>query len=444
MPRSIVEVAAPVRAKTFAYDHVDIDAGAGTITCRYHSDEVSFVEVARFEGTVDLDAPGVHRAAELYFVLAGLSYYKTGAAATIDLGEMYSESNAQIVTAGVSGGLAEFAYRNGLDLSDINVVGAPVADRGRDVVALTRGPLIPFGGGIDSIVTVATLRDDDAALFVVGPRSDRFAAIERPAAVTGLEVVRCSRELDTQLFEARRRGWFDGHVPVTAMLSSLAVIGALGQRRRAVVMSNERSASVPNLVVDTRGVNHQWSKSWECEQLQRSWLAAAFNEGVEYYSALRDRSELWVAREFAQRPEYFDAFMSCNRAFRQDPSTRATTWCGECDKCLFIDLVLAPFVDRTALERLFSGCEPLGDPRRSHDLEVLVGLADNPKPFECVGDIDECATALVAAAARADRAGQRNLAELAARCVGARPLAELLVPDGPTNAQERNAARDLL
>ena len=75
---------------------------------------------------------------------------------------------------------------------------------------------------------------------------------------------------------------------------------------------------------------------------------------------------------------------------------------------------------------------------------MLVGLADNPKPFECVGDADECATALVAAAQRPDRADDEALAALAARCTGARPLADLLAVTGPTNAPVRDAARDLL
>jgi len=79
-----------------------------------------------------------------------------------------------------------------------------------------------------------------------------------------------------------------------------------------------------------------------------------------YYSALRDRSELWVAREVAARPDYLATFMSCNRAFRQDPAAREATWCGECDKCLFTDLVLSPFVPRVRLEAIFAGREPLG------------------------------------------------------------------------------------
>ena len=88
--------------------------------------------------------------------------------------------------------------------------------------------------------------------------------------------------------------------------------------------------------------------------------------------------------------------------------------------------------------------EPLGDPSRAADLEVLCGLAASHRPFECVGDSDECATALVATAARADRADQRHLSELAARCVGARPLGEVLAAVAPVHAAALHATRDLL
>ena len=61
-----------------------------------------------------------------------------------------------------------------------------------------RGPLVPFGGGIDSIVTVDAIAAEhrDTALFVLHPPRDRFAAIEGAAAVTGLPVTRVAREID--------------------------------------------------------------------------------------------------------------------------------------------------------------------------------------------------------------------------------------------------------
>jgi len=438
-------VTRPTRARTFAYGDVAVDPVDGTLTCHYRLDDVAFTEVATFEPGVDLAAEGVGPMAVLYHLLAGLSYYKAGAAHVVELGSLaVGPATRALLAAAVADGLGEFALRNDLDLSDVEVRGGraatPVA-----VPAAIAGPLVPFGGGIDSIVSAtAARREDGAALFVVGPRGERFEAIERPASQTGLPIVRCARALDDAVRHATARGFFDGHVPVTAIVSALALVAAVAQRRDAVVMSNERSASAPTVVVDGRAVNHQWSKSLACEELLRGALDERLDGGPTYSSALRDRSELWVAAEFAHHGEYLDTFMSCNRAFRQDPATRATTWCGECDKCLFTDLVLAPFVTRARLEAVFHGREPIADPTRTGDLEVLCGLVDNRKPFECVGDAEECATALVATAARPDRADQRHLAALAARCVDARPLDELLHPVGTSHATASHAPRDLL
>jgi len=439
----MAEVSVHERASSFEYRDVVVDAAAGTITCSYHCAGVEFCEVATFEPDVDLDAGGVASAAVLYHLLAGLSYYKAFAARTIELGELeVGDAAAALLAGALQSGLGEFAYRNQLDLRDVALSGGrPV--RRVELPASERGPLVPFGGGIDSIVTATELAvDADEALFVLSNGSERFAAIERPALRTGLPIVRCHRRLDDKILSSRASGWLDGHVPVTAILSSLALVAAIAQRRSSVVMSNERSASSPNLVVDGRAVNHQWSKSLACEELLRGALDERLANGPAYFSALRDRSELWVASAFARHPEYFSEFMSCNRAFLQDPSKRATTWCGTCDKCLFTNLVLAPFLGRAVLDSVFSGRAPLDDPLRRADLEILVGLTASPKPFECVGDADECATALVAAAARPDRADQHHLHELAARCT-ARPLDELLVASGPTNAIA-HAARDLL
>ena len=450
MTRSIGAVGRPERASTFAYLGVDVDHVGRTLTCRYRSDGTEFSEVASFDESVDLGAPGVEAASVLYLLLAGLSYYKTGAARTVELGGLPAgPATRTLLAAAIRDGLGEFAYRNGLDLADVALHGGtPPARSARPV--RSRGPLIPFGGGIDSIVTASMVArpsdgdgSDDVALFVVGPHDARFEAIERPARVAGLPIVRCARHLDAKV-RAGSDAFFDGHVPVTSMVSALAIVAAIAQVRTGVVMSNERSASSPNLVVDGRPINHQWSKSLECEDLLRAALDEQLNGPPAYASALRDRSELWIAQRFAAMPEYLGAFMSCNRAFRQDPTRRTATWCGACDKCLFTNLVLAPFLDRATLEGVFAGAEPIGDAARVADLEVLVGLADNPKPFECVGDDEECAAALVAVAARTDRADQRHLAELAARCVVGRTLDALLEPCGRTNFREIDAAPDLL
>jgi hypothetical protein len=203
------------------------------------------------------------------FLLAGVSYYKTAAPPVIDLGETaLSETELAFLREFYLQGLGEFGYRNHLDLSSLRIEArrapaeAATLPEAQAEPSGERRALVPFGGGIDSIVVVERVRRlADVALFVVNRPDDRFAAIEAPAAVTGLPVVRAEREIDPQLLRSAELGFLNGHVPVTGILSAIAVLAAVLEDRDAVVMSNEWSASVPTLEYDGRPVNHQFSKS---------------------------------------------------------------------------------------------------------------------------------------------------------------------------------------
>jgi hypothetical protein len=134
------------------------------------------------------------------------------------------------------------------------------------------------------------------------------------------------------------------------------------------------------------------------------------------FSYLRPRTALWVAERFARLPQYHHAFRSCNRAFHQDPARRLDHWCGVCDKCAFIDLILAPFMSPEQLRAVFAadggGGEPLDNPDLAPKFRALLG--SGTKPFECVGEVNECRAAVVLAARRPDRVDSALLAELAA------------------------------
>ncbi len=345
----------------FRYDGYQLDPGRGLLTCRYSLGEHRFAERVSFPGGGDWDGPAVHAAARLVFLLAGVSYYKTAAPDVIDLGDTaVTDAEREFLAGFYAGGLGEFAYRNGLDLSGLRIEGPRLGRHPEQAgPAGQHHPLIPFGGGIDSIVTVELVRQHtQAALFIVGRPGDRFAAIEAPAAVTGLPIVRAEREIDAQLLRSAELGFRNGHVPVTGIISAIAVMAAALDGRDAVVMSNEWSASIPTLEAGGRAINHQYSKSAAFEAAFRSVLAQAGPGLPDYFSALRPFSELWVARRFAQLTQYHRTFRSCNRAFHIDPARRLDHWCGRCDKCAFIDLILAPFLPAADLERIFAGQEP--------------------------------------------------------------------------------------
>jgi len=434
----------------FRYDGYTIDTAESAVVCHYAAGDQAFTERFAFASGGDWADPAVLAAVRILYLLAGVSYYKTSAATVIDLGELATTAQERdfLRTFYVSG-LAEFAYRNGLDLGGLRVEGPDADSVAPAAFAPSPGrPLIPFGGGIDSIVTVAALAPNhaDAALCVVEPPGNRYAAIEDAAAVTGLPVTRIERTIDPLVRRSAELGFLNGHVPVTAVITAAVLVAAVLERRDAVVLSNEWSASVPTLVTNGLAVNHQWSKGEEFEFSFGEVVRAALGPDISVFSFLRPRTELWVAEQFARLPEYHRTFRSCNRAFHQSPAERLDHWCGRCDKCCFVDLVLAPFMERSELETVFAGDEPLQNPANEERFRTLLGLGAGNKPFECVGDIDECRGALVLAAQRQDRAGNELLTRLRANLGDAAPAdpTTLLEPRGTHRIPDRYAPPDLL
>ena len=422
------------RGQVFRYLSYSADPERGTLTCRYELDGREFIERFTLPAGPRWRSEAARAAARLVFLLAGVSYYKTAAPPLIDLGETaLTETELAFLREFYLQGLGEFGYRNNLDLTSLRIEARRAKAEAEAMAAArpealgARRALVPFGGGIDSIVVVERIRRlADAALFVVNRPADRFAAIEASAAVTGLPIVRAEREIDPQLLRSAELGFLNGHVPVTGILSAIAVLAAVLEDRDAVVMSNEWSASVPTLEFDGRPVNHQFSKSDIFEAAFRDVLAQASADRLpEYFSWLRDRTELWVGQEFAALEQYHGSFRSCNKAFYSDPARRLDHWCGQCDKCCFIDLILAPFLPAAALRRIFAVTgEPLDNPALAGKFRSLLGAG--AKPFECVGEVSECRAAVLLAARRDDRVGHPLLTELALEVAG--------WPDAPSAA----------
>jgi UDP-N-acetyl-alpha-D-muramoyl-L-alanyl-L-glutamate epimerase len=419
------------RGRVFRYESFTTDAERGLLTCHYSLDGRHFAERITLAPGPHWPTEAAQAAARLVFLLAGVSYYKTAAPPVIDLGPTeLTDAELAFLREFYLQGLGEFAYRNHLDLAPLRIearraAGPPGPEE--PTADDRRRALVPFGGGIDSIVVVERVRRlADAALFVVSRPADRFDAIEAPAAVTGLPIVRAEREIDPQLLRSAELGFLNGHVPVTGILSAIAVLAAVLESRNAVVMSNEWSASIPTLEDHGRPVNHQFSKSEAFEAGFRGVLAQAGAPLPEYFSWLRDRTELWVGQQFAALPQYHGSFRSCNKAFFTDRARRLDHWCGQCDKCCFIDLILAPFLPAEGLRRIFAPSgEPLADPGLAAKFLALLGAG--AKPFECVGEVSECRAAVLLAARREDRADTSLLQELAHEVAG--------WPDAPDEAE---------
>src|ERR1019366_5202286 len=160
------------RAELFRY--VALEVSETTLKGTFELDGRMFVESVTFEGVASLDTPAVTAVAQLWFLLAGLSYYKAGAARRVDVGSTpLGVKGRALFEAALRDGLAEFAYRNDLSLADVIITGG-VATKSCDPTIDPARVLIPFGGGIDSVVTTSELAAHlDRTLFVVSPGSGR-------------------------------------------------------------------------------------------------------------------------------------------------------------------------------------------------------------------------------------------------------------------------------
>ncbi len=396
------------------------DRDTGVLTLHFAlGDQLEFVETVTFESPFasgpDLDAAGFRRALLHLHVAAGTSYYKAAAPPEVIIEqECLTENERQFHHHLYDDGLREFAVTNGL------AVPRPVAVRsegeGEDVMAPTSrrsgpgGLLVPIGGGKDSMVLIEAVKQLGPRLFAVNPHP----LVVELARATGLELIVVRRRLDPQLSALNASGALNGHVPITAIVSLIAVVGSFLYGYDDIAMAVERSASEETVLIDGIPVNHQYSKSLDFEHLLAGLVATSIDPGLRYASALRPYSELAIARAFARLTDYHDTFCSCNSAFRLSAATD-DRWCGHCPKCRFVALMLAPFMERDDLTAVL-GRDLFADPAQIDGFAAL--MSDDDKPFECVGERRESAAAMRLLGSQARWAEAPVVAALAERARG--------------------------
>lgn len=367
-------------------------------------DEVSFTETLQFTPALP-DRPDDKRFGGLLVLLGavlGLSYYKAAAPGRIELHVPgLTEQAVDYLRTLVREGLSEFAYRNELPgpLTPDIVSTSPLATPWpiANWRELSGDPLVPIGGGKDSVVTVELLQRHrlHPIQFAVNPNP----IIHRVARSSGHALLSATRTIDPKLLQLNAEGALNGHVPVTAMNSLVALAQSRLLDIGPVVMSNEHSASEPTLSDDGWIVNHQWSKSVDAEVALQEVIGPQAGLSPEhYFSLLRPFSELRIAGVFATYPRYHRVATSCNRAFRLDAGD--VSWCGECDKCRFVFLVLSTYLAPGTLRDIF-GRDMLNEPDQIPGFEALLGIHSH-KPFECVGTEAESMVALSHTARRKD------------------------------------------
>lgn len=352
----------------------------------------------------DLDATraaAAEQALRLLHLIAGVSYYKAAVPDEIRIdGYSIDADTAALLETIYINGLGEFAYRNGLDLH--GRIAFPAGTAGvatwsqAAVLGLDERALVAIGGGKDSLVSIEALRGAGVEQTVTWIGGSQL--IKACAERTGLPTLNLGRQLAPELFEYNRQGAWNGHIPVTAVNSAILVFAAILIGADQVVFSNERSASYGSIIEGTGEVNHQWSKGWAFERDFGDHVQRRIAADLKYYSLLRPLSELAVARQFAKTDRYDAHFSSCNRNFHILGERPANRWCGQCPKCHFVFLALAPFMPKPRLVAIF-GRNLLDDAGQIGGYDALLEYQDH-KPFECVGEGRESRAAMAALAER--------------------------------------------
>lgn len=286
-------------------------------------------------------------------------------------------------------GLGELLYTNNIkidcdELFDIKCICSEHKLSNNSYVGI--GNLICVGGGKDSCVSLELLKNEDNnTALVINPKKVNLDCC-RVASYKDEDIVKVERVLDRKIIELNNKGFLNGHTPFSSLIAFISYLVAYLQGKRNIILSNESSAN--EVTVIGTNVNHQYSKTYEFEKDFNDYVNNIFKLDIKYFSLLRGLSEYNIAKLFSNYKKYHYVFKSCNLGSKNDN----WNWCCNCPKCLFIFIILSPFIEREELVKIFG--EDLYEREDLLDSFIeIIGYSSN-KPFECVGTYEEARYAI--------------------------------------------------
>ena len=377
--------------REFIFESYQYNPQNGEALFNYSFDgQVSFTERVRFSPQTGYNVEALDRALQFSFLLAGVSYYKAFPTKKVQTKNIrLSSRQATFFSDVYKHGLSQYVFENKLEPSDIAEFEASEEDSVAAVEYAGEGTVVLQSGGKDSLL-LATLLNKKGIDFSPWYISQN---LHTPSVLDtlGHELVHPIRYVDTEaLSKATGQGALGGHIPITFVVLSYALIDAILRNKDMVLAAIGHEGEEPHAYIGDYPVTHQWSKTWPAEQAFQSYVSE-YIATIHVGSPLRGFSELNIAKLFVENAwqKYGHQFSSCNVAnYKLGQDNSELHWCGHCPKCANSFLLFAAFVDPLELTELFGG-NLFENESLLQDFKGLLGIDNVMKPFECVGEVDE-------------------------------------------------------
>jgi hypothetical protein len=358
----------------------------------FENSGIEFTETVEFNNVIeDYNRDALDKALFLAFVLIGTSYYKAFPHHDVDVKTFdIDEVQASFFDSVYQEGLSQYAYENKINREDLGHFKANIGSNSEPVnyQANDDNPLVLQSGGKDSLL-LAQLLKNKGQNFSPWHMANS-SAYPKVLDTFGQPVIKSNRQIDmNNLRLASGKGALDGHVPITYIVLSLALIQAILLGKKTVLTAIGHEGEEPYSFIGDLPVAHQWSKTWQAEVAFSDYVHNYISKDIQIGSPLRRYSELKIAEMFVKHAweDYSREFSSCNVInYKLGNDNSKLGWCGICPKCANSFLLFAPFVDPSELKTVFNGDNLFNKDSLTQTFKALMGIGDLEKPFECVGE----------------------------------------------------------
>jgi hypothetical protein len=281
-------------------------------------------------------------------------------------------------------GLGEFLYTNNIKVAEdelFEITCTHKEEKLKEITYTGEGNLICVGGGKDSCVSLELLKDEpNNSCFIINSKTPSYNSCI-VAGYKDEDIVKVERILDRKIVELNKEGYLNGHTPFSSIVAFISYLCAYLMGKKNIILSNESSANEPTVI--GTNINHQYSKTYEFEQDFTNYMNKYIKLDIKYFSLLRGLSEFNIARLFSHYKKYHKVFKSCNLGSKES----TWKWCCNCPKCLFVYIILSPFLTKEERIEIFG--EDLYERKDLLDTYLEIIGYSKTKPFECVGTYSE-------------------------------------------------------